>query len=412
MKRIVFDRRSLIVFYLIGILYILTPTHFYGSFFHWLFQGIYIAWTALILIHDLLKKQLRWDPVLILWDILILWAAVSYIFQQKGHGIYPLIHFFTLVMMVHVFYSAPSRMDQGEGDRFAVLLGRMIIVVVTVLNLASIGYYLLRDTVNFPQWWISRFNVFTERHGILRYAGIYFHPVLGGEKLVTAVLFSLMLREKKALSIPAALIAVITSGIMLYLGNSRTAILQVLFCAVWLLGCRLCHDRKQAVRYILVILFGTLIAGTIIVRIKMPEGINYESLNYLSSNRLKLWSTAFAEFLKRPFLGWGWENGDAVAPYTGSNLEDCHNIIFNLLLWTGIPGTAAFIGAVALWIINLCRNSWILLDRSNQWYALFTLCFLLQALLDPLIVGEDIRIGTPLFWLFAGIVYYRGRKHA
>ncbi len=404
LETILFNHWFLVCFYMISILFVLSPTHFYGGMMHRMIEGIYVVWTMTIVMYDLRKKRIRWDPLLIALYFLIIWAGVSYAVQPKGHGIYELIHLFTLVLMVHVVFTAPSFLSDVQTERAVTVIGRLVIIAVVLLNSVSIIYYYLHDIVVFPSWMVTRLHCYTERHGILRYAGIYYHPVLGGEKLIASIVFSLMLMERKRLSLLLGFIALISSGVMLYLGNSRTAFLQLVVIVLFLAGKITSSNKKAFQLFIMGTILCAVIAVIAVCWIKMPDGITYESLNYMSSNRLKLWTTAFQEFLRRPWLGWGWENGDAVAPYTGSDLHDCHNVIFNLLLWTGIPGIASFICAIVFWILGLKLNN------SDPWYVLIVVLFLMQSMLDPLLFGEDIRIGTPLFWLFAGIVYYQNQN--
>ena len=133
---------------------------------------------------------------------------------------------------------------------------------------------------------------------------------------------------------------------------------------------------------------------------------DFSSVNLLSSNRMIIWTTAFQEFLKRPLLGWGWENGDSIAQFTNENIYNCHNIFINLLLWTGIPCFLLFICFLFMVIkqfVNLSKQS-----ESNilDWMAVVVIALLVQASLDILIIGEDVRAGTQVFWLLAGYLYY------
>ncbi len=405
----VFDHCLPVVFYIVFLLYALIPFHLYLTPVHTAAEIIYIVWTAVILVHDLVKGRLCREPAVIILTLFILWAFLSFVLQPKGHGIYPFIHLLETVMMVQVFFTACAFMSDEEADRFAVFIGRLVILPVVIMNLLSLFYHYGHETIAFSGRIISLFDSYMIRGGVLRYAGVYYHPVLAGEKCFAAVVFGLFLREKRKISLPLLVIILVSSGIMMKLADSRTAYLQMILAAAFYAGCRLAEDRRRfrlfsAAAVLTVILF----AGIFLFKYG-STGLTFENLNRISSNRLLIWKTAYGEFLKRPVLGWGWNNGDAVARLNGPNVDDCHNIVFNLLLWTGLPGTLLFVTAGVIRVIRIIRYRHITLKGNCLWYTLITFGFFFQSLLDPLIVGEDIRLGTPLFWFFAGVVYYRMR---
>ena len=281
--------------------------------------------------------------------------------------------------------------------------------MTVILNILSIGYFLLHNTVSFPKFIESRFNMFSERNGVIRYSGIYTHPVLTGEKCFLSIVFSCLLYKEKKISVPVLLTVLISSSVMLFLGDPRTTYLQLLFVLAYAVYKWLASKKGKRFAFGCIGV-AVILALILFVAKRLSSGgaiaFGEQAVNQLSSNRLIIWKTALTEFTKRPILGWGWENGDAISAYTNANIENCHNIFVNLLLWTGLPGALLFLTMIVVWTRTIVKK-WPLLRKMNyDWYVVITIALFIQSLLDILIIGEDIRVGTPFFWLLAGITYY------
>ncbi len=404
---ILLDHRSLIAFCFFGILYVLVPWKLYGGPANQVLQAVCIVWTGIILVHDLIAKRIKLDPLMIALSVFYAWSVISFIFQPKGHGIYPFIHLLEMVMFIGVFIPASRTLSAEQVHRFTEIIAWMVIVIITVMNIIAVAFFYLHEQLPFPELIVRLYTSFGVRNGHPRYPGGYKHPVLAGEKCIAAILCCLLLQSRKKIRPAAAAVIYISSLWMILLADSRTADIQLILIALFLCALHCLGNRKR-MRIFAGVLAVLAVGFCILVYIKLSRntGPLFDRLNRISSNRLIIWKTSLAEFLKRPVLGWGWENGDAIAQYTQAEIYDSHNLAVNLLLWTGLPGFGAFFAAVIVWIRRLLKNKGILHDGVYRWYILITAMFFVQSLLDILIIGDDIRLGTPMFWLFAGIVYY------
>lgn len=411
---IVTDHKYLLGFYIFVILYILCPFQAFGnSRIQVIFQYCYIAWTFFLILYDLIKRRFRFDRMLIIMLCFFIWCCVSYVFQPKGHGLVPLKHLCTLLMFLSLIFPMSRYYSDEDLNRYIIVISKMVIYITVLLNVLSLAYYFLHNTVSFPPFITERFGIFSERNGVYRYSGIYYHPVLGGEKCFLSMILGYLLCKKEKLSKVAFGITTITGLAMIILGDSRTTYLQLLVVLAY--GIYRWIDTNKGHGFSRGCLLAVVMLGIVFIVVKslrmgLNAGTAEQILNTLSSNRLVIWRTAYQEFLKRPILGWGWENGDAIVAYTNSNIENCHNIIMNLLLWTGIPGVTLFLLMALEWIRKTIQNWRSLKHRGYDWYVIIVVALVIQSLIDILIIGEDIRLGTPLFWFFAGLVYYKSRK--
>ena len=401
------DRRNLLSFYILGILCVLTPLHEYGNTpIQRVFQAIYMCWTVLLLLHELLARRLYFDRITLVLCFLFFWACLSYLLQPKAHGIIPLKHLVTLLMMIMLIFPMTRYYTKDEMMQYFEKLARIIIIAVTVMNILSLVYYALYRTVAFPARINDMFASFSERNGRDRYAGIYYHPVMCGSKCFFTMIFCIILYQRKKISAAVIVPAYLSSAAMIWLADPRTNYVQIAMACMYALY--LVISRKYGTRFALRTLALCLIAGIASVFILKHDRIMSlfnGGLNQLSSNRIIIWKTAWQEFLKRPLLGWGWENGEVLLQYTNAYVENCHNIVFNLLLWTGIPGTAAFLVFTIMWLERIWQNKQ-LFHNGYEWFILLAFAIYIQSLLDIVIAGEDVRISTPLFWFATGLLFY------
>ena len=113
------------------------------------------------------------------------------------------------------------------------------------------------------------------------------------------------------------------------------------------------------------------------------------------SMRLELWKSAWALFLKHPFLGSGWGTFGEAYQRSGLSLDTgarfAHNLLFQLLVETGLAGTLLFLWAVVGFIRRFKLPS-----RWEGWGIMTgTLAFFLFSFLDlPFQMPE-------LIWLFS-----------
>ena len=405
------DYRNLFIFYLVGILYVICPLQAYGnSEIQSVFQYAYIMWTVFLLTDRLLRRRYRFDSMTLAMAAFFVWCCVSFLLQPKAHGIIPLKHLFALLMFMALFFPMRRYYSDEEMKRFLVIAFKMVVYLTVILNVLSIAYYYLRGVVPFPQFFIEKFNAFDERNGVSRFSGIYFHAVLAGEKCFLTIVFSYLLYRMKKLSLPLLVLSWVSSLVMIYLGDPRTTFVQLLFVAGCVIYSLIEKAKGKNTANWCVAAVAALAIAAVGCRLARAGGVTFDVLNRLSSNRMIIWKTAITEAMKRPIFGWGWENGDSIVMFTNDYIENCHNLFVNLFLWTGIPGVILFLIITVKWASVVFREWKGLKETNGHWLAIITIALFIQSMLDILIIGEDIRVGTPFFWLLAGVTYYSAVK--
>ena len=160
----------------------------------------------------------------------------------------------------------------------------------------------------------------------------------------------------------------------------------------------------------MILVFGGFIALVIIAFLVYSltgHLINGRSFWDISTGRSEMWSIVFHASLERPILGWGWGNGEPMGKWVGVGfVENCHNVLLNILLWTGFPGLILFCIIIVMWVIKIYKELPLIENTGNTWFLVVTVALFAQSLLDPLLVGEDTRLGSPFFWFLAGMLYY------
>lgn len=393
---------NLFSFYVIANLCIICPFHLFGyTPFQRFFRLIYAVWTVYLVLNDLIKKRLKFDGITVTMACFFIWACISYLFQPRAHGIVQLTYLFTLLMMMALFFQMTRYYSKSDFQLYLKFIGKVVIYSVIVLNTLSIIYFMISGTFNLPQSITSLFNM---------NAGIYHHKVLGGEKCFLAMCFCYYLYKKKDISIASGLITILTSFVILYVGRPRTNYVQIAIVLLYFLFLVLKKNlgESKANKLFGAIVTIILILGIVVLGYTLSgHTINGKTLNEISTGRSNMWRDVFVVSLERPVLGWGWGNGEPMGDWVGVGfVENCHNMFLNVLLWTGFPGLLMFCGMVVLCILKIRRNKSLIESSGYTWFIVVTFALFVQAMLDPLVIGEDTRLGSPFFWLFAGMLYY------
>ena len=403
--KFLFNQQNLVLFYVFGVMYIILPLQAYGHApVQRMFQNIYIVWTLLILLHSFITRSFKFDGILTVLALFFFWACLTYLVQPKAHGIVPAKHLMTLLAMSAVFFPLSKSCGADEFESLLKRVGKLIICSTVLFSIVSILYFYLAQAVQFPDA-IAEYFIYSggRPDGGTRYSGLFYHPVMAGEKCFLSMMFSLYLLKRKEMPAWAFVLTFVCSIWMMYLGDPRTNYVQIGI--VLLYALYKIVRSKIGTKNTVIVFAGIMGAGFIMALAKFLTS-DFSSINVISSNRMIIWSTAFQEFLKRPLFGWGWENGDAIAQFTNENIYNCHNIFMNLLLWTGIPGIILFICFLYIVFKRFVNISKHQETRLLDWMAITVIALVVQSCLDILILGEDVRAGTPVFWLLSGYLYY------
>lgn len=209
-----------------------------------------------------------------------------------------------------------------------------------------------------------------------------------GEPNAVAGLFVLgiyfFLKDKKKISDYSIIdyLILLIIFIATVLTKSRIGILS--FCLVTILSFFSFHKLRNVKRGLLFLLFGLIITLSLIL-IKRPISI-YE-------DRILFWKLAINQIQKKPILGFGAESGEEVfniafkenkMPLYELIVDRSHNIIIDIILWSGLLGLSVFI----YWLYKV----FILLILSKETLKIYSIIgFLFFSFLQPLGV---------IHWLF------------
>lgn len=192
------------------------------------------------------------------------------------------------------------------------------------------------------------------------------------------------LKDKKKISYYSIIDSLILLIIFIatVLTKSRIGILS--FCLVTILSFFSLHKLGDVKKGLLFLLFGLIVTLSLIL-INRPVS-EFE-------NRLLFWKLAISQIQKKPILGFGAESGEEVfniafkeneMPLYELIVDRSHNIIIDVILWSGLLGLSVFI----YWIYKV----FILLILSKETLKIYSIIgFLIFSFLQPLGV---------IHWLF------------
>ena len=158
-----------------------------------------------------------------------------------------------------------------------------------------------------------------------------------------------------------ALAAVLLFGIAL--SNSRTAFLGLLISLVLVFSYRRLWDDKRTLWFVAALAIYFLACVFFIQWINDKE-FDKTVLNSGSlSARFEIWSISMEAIRDKPWFGYGWSQTYAAqvavtdrVPAFHQAFNSAHNLVFDLILWNGIPLAALLLGGMGLWLIRRYRN--------------------------------------------------------
>jgi O-antigen ligase len=169
----------------------------------------------------------------------------------------------------------------------------------------------------------------------------------------------IVLYESRRIERPTGVIVAAFFTFGLAMTTSRTAWLAMALLVVILLA--LCRRASMRIRAADVVGLGALFAGWLLVWPALNDALLLSSGRAFTEQasagpRAILWSTAVEAISRRPWFGYGWDQGTVAQsdvildrPSWGRIMGSSHNLLLDLLLWTGISLGLALIGGLLLW---------------------------------------------------------------
>ena len=415
------DRKHCIAFLVIGWLIRGMAYHFF-PLFNDILIWVTVIWIAVILISEIIKKEIRFDAmttvlcgflaVMVLTTVLHRASILAWGVMEMKDIVLSIIEAFGLLCMM---FPAAKYEERERYRLFLNNLFRIVFIYIVLLALASVILFVCyRMDITLPGGFGSADQIFTYGHlgEETRFCGLFGYSTDGGNLCALAMALGINLYEQKKLPLILTVIGTLLLGYTIYLLDVRTSILAMLLCAMvlcaYLLGKRI--GRKKSAGIILtaaVVLIGVLLIlkkDTIAYYLELYREDPRQTLAFLTTGRSKYWESAVLGWLEKPVLGWGWMNNTFVGAYF-----DNHNVIFNVLLWTGAAGAGLFLAFWGIWLVRMHKNRPI----RGIGLILILLAVFVQSMLDRAIIGSaNAGVETMCFWLTAGFLGYSCRAES
>jgi|GEM_PF-6460047 len=442
LARLITNKRAFIAFYTLSILYditllrILIP-YFYEYHFS-VFEQVYTLWATVIVLDDLIHKRILNNKYKILFELLFTAALGSMIFQSGPHDLTQVKYLISYGVMVYIFTSGSLSCSRKQFRNFLVFLSVNTVVLIFFMNAASFWQY----NVSAPSSDIFRnllksfSGLFSARNNLSgfvthiddRYAGYYLSVGYASFSQYLSIVLSLYLFDQlchnwvaKVIGSLLVLINAVLALWMLGMSDARVVFLDIILIVICLIAIGI--KRITKVQWIGVIITLGLSAISLfsIERYFVPvlkqeiatSGMdNYQFWNKLLSHRLDYWAAGWTDFLKRPIFGNGWMKSDTLGEtFSVARIYlNHHNLFINLLCWTGFIGTGIFVLVITLCTIRIFKNGRYIAKSKSEWLIVLCLCVFIQSMLDICIIGEDLHIETPWFWLCFGYLVFLYKK--
>jgi O-antigen ligase len=169
----------------------------------------------------------------------------------------------------------------------------------------------------------------------------------------------IVLYENRRIDRPTAAIAAAFFTFGLAMTTSRTAWLAMALLVAMLLPLHRWASMRTSVVDIagLAALFvGWLLVWPALNEALLLSGGRAFATQAAAGPRAILWSTAVEAISRRPWFGYGWDQGTVAQsdvildrPSWGRIMGSSHNLLLDLLLWAGVPLGAAIFGGLLLW---------------------------------------------------------------
>lgn len=416
-KAFFLDRKNLACLYTLVLLYlvVLLRKSTYGTI-HDVFRVLFALWTFGLCVHDLKTHQIpKTIPVL-----LQIWIAaaglISLVLQTKGRGIDQINTLIVFVTLGYVFFTLPFFTTRKEIHKLIVFLAGNGLAVLFLMNVASLlvyGFHMSQSSA-----FSSAYEAMIVMRGDqVRFFGYHQYPTLAGFNSMLAIIlgFIVVSDQRKPFWYVLQAANCVLALAMIHLAHARGAMLACVLIAMSLVLILLA--KKIGGRRTMRIFWTVVLAGIAVVLLvfhaKIAGLITYysdpEHLYDLTSERNVIWAAAVDGFRQRPLTGWGWLNGSLIEPISHPSTNNCHNIFFNVLLWTGLSGTVPFVLLFVYSLVSVIRHLKDIYHNGDMWLVVLVLCGLLEALLDIALVGQDNRLIDPYFYLAFGAVLFQER---
>ncbi len=415
MKEFLLERKNYIAVYVIGYLMRGLIYHFFPPV-NDILMWITILWPLILIGSDLYRRRFRMDRMKAALCIFLLVALTSTVLHIQAATMEVWVSLWNACSLILILFPAAETEEPKPYHRF---FNRLFIAVFALISLMAAGslflYLCFRAGISLPGGLSGEEQLFTYGHlgEEKRFCGLFGYSTVGGNLCTIAVMAGIYLLEQNVLpkwlimSCEAVLLA------MVLLLDVRTSMVELFLVGVFLVWITL-RKRMPAKRVFLLFSAAAVIAAAGVWILKQNAIMSFladmktdpvGTMRFLTTGRSVYWTQAWEGFLKHPILGQGWNNN------TGVKYFDSHNLLFNLLLWTGLTGTIAFFTFLGL----LVQRMWKDRSRIEAQKLIGLVCVVIgvfaASMLERTLIGtENTTVDTSCFWLAAGMLGYGIRR--
>lgn len=420
-----------------------------------LFYCFIYLWGLYFIVSDIFLKRIEINKIQLLLLVFTGIAIVSYLINYQAFRIGAISRFITLLTMVYVFFSIPFK-NENYIESFE-RMSKKYVIFIMIICILSLFLYICSNIHNVGE---GRLYGLTTHPNILatlcylsvglciylfeeKYISIYIFTV---SNLLTIITLSLTFSRSGTISIIfiilfyiytklknhnfyklGIVLSILLSGFVLYASMSYVipSGVEHLCKSVGIRqSCKLgrefdVYNPKNNSNLSIIYVDRDLLriendnikddSAILELDVIKYDDINeynvkdvYDIINKVSSTRLDIWITSFITFLKKPLLGYGWQNHN-YAFTIAYNVGNSHNIVLNLLLWTGIIGTSLFIYIIykmgKLYFYN--KNN--LKIKNLNYLFILAVSILIYSFFEQAIIG-NMFVVTVYFWIVLGII--------
>lgn len=367
-------------------------------------SGIYLL---LLLIHERTRAVKEYLP-----ELMVLAAcALSTYLNRQNSSIDSLVRYFELLIYILALCAYPLSTAQKEARKDVKLVLEVTYLYLTVLIVTSLILQAVYSLTGFE----TSMMTYLDR-GIL--GGLFGNSNQLGISAYLALMLGLFLFSEKHRTFAIANTAVMLAAIVL--SQARSVFVALVMTALIYLHHHSSEKnrKRMLLAAILLVLSGVLLLLIATLRksvIYTEGGRDYELLDQLSGNRYLIWREALWVWKTYfPWFGVGLANlhqmvttlpsqfdptgPNPYAVYNVRGYENAHNLIVNILGYTGIFGMICF-----LILFRKYQNCWNTRTVRKKYQILRTMCICLIIMdLFDVVLLFDTRMPAYLFCLLAG----------
>lgn len=424
----IFDKSKYIQFYIIGMVYVTclypmleyVPVVNYASSF--IFHAITYGWAILILIYDLVHGKMigeNLDKSIVIFSIAMVISTLIQSFNlvlQKGDYI------LSVFIYIYILYQWAIESDRESFLKVIIKCAKFTVYVVLSINILNLVLVICDfNGGTIPSIWSHLYvspRQLSWRRTSYQYYGLYTHNILGAFKCYISLILTLFLVEHKEIKKSISIFSIVLCILQIYYCDSRNVMgITGIILLAWLKFCvdaKVSKEKAKKIYNYAISIFGIslcyVVYKSIVFNMNFIEGdfSFYKLFNRFTSLRLEYWVKALDIIKEKPFLGWGLKNNGPVGSYQAS-LYNYHNLVVNLLVWTGLIGTFLFSYFLIESYKKVRRNSDKIKSANVKWLNVLCICVFLQSLLDVGLIGVYNSLSTVYFWLCLGYLKSLGK---